>query len=242
LIDVAAGEAHESTLPFEPVGPVEDLRGFIALNDEGEAVAFLYDLREQSMGETPAFHSSDGINWSRIPGGQLPNGLALQTAALGDGFVVTDAYERPTSTYWLSADGQMWNTAEADGTLPGSLVSWGDTVISYGESAFGPQAISANPAFLLTTTSGTELTVDLTPLEGGGSYGPVVAAGGVGIIAFTPMGPDPESWFVEYSPDSVVWVRQTLPFSLNAFSAQPAANTDRVLVKVNGELWVGTRR
>lgn len=240
LIDVAAGEAHESTLPFDPVAPVEDLRGFIALNDEGEAVAFL--LPSGSTGETPAFRSSDGINWSRIPAGQLPNLLALQTAALGGGFVVTDAFDQQTSTYWHSPDGRTWTAAEADGTLGGSLVSWGDAAISYVESAFGPQAISANPAFLLTATSGTELAVDLAPLESGGTYGPLVAAGGVGIAAFTPIGPDPESWFVEFSPDGVVWVRQRLPFSnMNAFSAQPAANTDRVLVIVNGEVWVGIR-
>jgi hypothetical protein len=240
LIDVAAGEAHESTLPFDPVGPVEDLRGFIALNDEGEAVAFLFP--EGSIGETPAFRSSDGINWSRIPAGQLPNLPALQTAALGDGFVVTEGFDQQTSTYWHSPDGRTWTASEADGTLGSSLVSWGDAAVSYVESAFGPQAISANPAFLLTTTSGTELAVDLAPLESGGTYGPVVAAGGVGIAAFTPIGPDPESWFVEFSPDGVVWVRQRLPFSnMNAFSAQPAANTDRVLVNVNGEVWVGTR-
>jgi hypothetical protein len=249
LIDVAAGEAHESSLPFDPDGPVEDLRGFIALNDKSEAVAFLYDLRERSMGETPAFRSSDGINWSRIPAGQLPDGLALQIAALGDGFVATVGFDQPTSTYWHSPDGRIWTTAEADGTLPGSIVSWGDMAISYVDSAFGPQAFSANQAYLLTAQSGTELAVDLEPLEGGGSYGPVVAAGSVGIVAFAPVGPDPdgngpdpEIWFVEYSPDGVVWVRQQLPFSsLNAFSAQAAAGADRVLVNVDGEIWVGTR-
>lgn len=241
LIDVAAGEAFESILPFDPVGPVQDLRGFVALNDHGEAIALLYDLRERSMGETPRFYSPDGINWTRIPEGQLPDGLALQTAALGDGFVVTDAFDQPSNTYWHSPDGRVWESAEAEGTLPGSLVSWGDSAISYVESAFGPQAISANPAYLLTATSGTELVVDLAPLEDGGGYGPIVAAGGIGIVAITPVGPDPESWFVEYSPDGVVWVRQSLPFSnLNPFAAQLAANTDRVLIIVNDEVWVGT--
>ena len=242
LIDAAAGEAYESILPFEPVGAVEDLRGFVAVNDEGEAVVLLYDLLERGIGETPAFYSADGINWTRIPEGQLPEGLALQTAGLGDGFVVTDAFDQPSNTYWHSPDGHTWETVQADGTLSGSLVSWGDSAISYVESAFGPQAISANPTYLLTAETGTELVVDLPPLEGGGGYGPVIASGGIGIAAFTPIGPDPETWFVEYSPDGLNWVRQTLPFSdINPFGAQPAANEDRVLINANGEIWVGTR-
>ena len=242
LSDSASGEAHESIRPFEPIGAVEDLRGFVALNRDGEAVVLLYDLRERSIGETPAFHSADGINWTQIPEGQLPEGVALQTAVLGKGFVAADAFDQPSSTYWHSPDGRTWETAQADGTLPGSLVSWGDSAISYVESAFGPQAISANPAYLLSTTGGQQLIVDLPPLEGGGGYGPVVAAGGIGIAAFTPIGPDPETWYVEYSPDGLSWVRQTLPFSdINPFQAQPAATDDRVLVNVNGEIWVGTR-
>ena len=251
LIDAAAGQAHQSPLPLDPLDRIGDLRGFIALNDQGEAAAFLYDLRNQSRVETWGFRSSDGINWNRIPEGELPDGLALQMAALGDGFVATVAFGRSTSAYWHSPDGRIWMTAEADGTLPGSLVSWGDKAISYFESAFGPQAISANQAFLLTTQSGTELVVDLEPLEGGGSYGPVVGAGGAGIVALAPVEPDtdgsdsdpgPETWFVEYSADGVSWGRQQLPFSnLNPFAAPVAVGADRVLINVDGDVWVGTR-
>lgn len=243
LIDTVSGEAHESILPFDPVGAVEDLRGFVALNEDGEAVALLYDLLERGIGETPAFHSADGINWTPIPEGQLPGGRGLQTAALGKGFVVTDAIDLPASDYWYSPDGRTWETAQADGALPGSLVSWGDAAISYVESAFGPQAFSVLPTHILTSRGGYKLDVDLPPLAGEGSYGPVVAAGGVGIAAFTSRGPEPLTWFVEYSPDGVLWVRQTLPFSgLNPLAGQPAAaNADRVLVNVGGDIWVGTR-
>ena len=240
LIDIAGGEAFESILPFEPVGPVVDLRGFIAINDEGEAVALLYDLLERGIGETPAFYSADGINWSQIPAGELPDGTALQPAAIGDGFVVTDAFDQPSNTYWHSPDGRTWDTNQADGTLGGSLVAWGDSAISYVESAFGPQAISASPTYLLTAETGSELVVDLPPLEGEGSYGPVIAAGGIGIASFTSRGPEPQTWYLEYSPDGVTWIRQTLPFTnINAFQAQPAANQDRVLVNAGGEIWVG---
>lgn len=239
LFDVRSGTAQASDLSFTATG------GHVAISQQGEAVALLWDASDDSPSATTpsaGFWTADGVEWNRVPDDTLPTGQILSVAGLGDGFAVTSIEGSPTRTFWYSSNGAEWSPVEADGPLPVSLVSYGDAALAFHESAFGPQALSANASYVLTEAGGTLLPIDLDPLAEGGSYGPEVGAGGLGIVSFSPVDDgEPETWYAEYSTDGRTWVRQELPFSSVTWGGgtNPAVGADRVVVLADGAIWVG---
>jgi hypothetical protein len=241
LFDVDAGLVDESTIV--PAWATEDLRGTIAVNDDGEAVVWLFDLTDRSSVPTAGFYSADGSEWFPIDRDQLPTDVILSPVALGDEFVAVRTWPGASATYWHSLDGREWSAVEADGTLH-EVVSWGNAVVA---GDWRPERAGEYTAYGLTAAAATELALDLSPLSVFGFY-PKVAAGGVGFAAVSPTGhldglTTDGSWFIDHSSDGVTWVRQTLPFvgELNSDDIDVSVNTEQVLVRADRQIWVGTR-
>lgn len=245
LIETDAALVTEVVVPFDAADPT-DLRGFVALNDEGEAVVTLWDNGAGPGVPLPtaAFHSSDGRTWTPVDPAQLPEAAILSPSAARSDFLAVVNPPATKRTYWRSADGATWTELDAPDDVRGHLLEWGNTVVAYRETCCGPQALSANPTYRWSDGEWIRLLVDLDPLEGSGWYGPFLAAGDVGIASFSPVSAldeDSQTWFVEFSVDGYEWSRAEFR-SRAEFPgpvSQVAATADRVVVLGAEGLWIG---
>jgi hypothetical protein len=241
LFDLGAGVVHESVLPARfcmDGAPLEarcrpgtQYRGSVSLSDEGEALAILRVDSQRQFEGTERFYSADGVEWVAISEGQLPSDLTLETVALGDGFVAVgtnDLGRNVTRTFWHSPDGAAWQELMAGGLIF-KLLSWSGTVIGYGETDF-PEA------YLLTESGSTELDIDVSTL-GQRCNGPwTLVAGEFGLAALCPGNPS-----IGFSPDGINWFSQDWPaLQRSEDPRHVAAGADRVLIKDDDEIWVGT--